>query len=166
MLLRIEKQCDVSFHETQADFANITTAGHKTQNASSAATKNYRSTSNSSNSRTGFKRKEDKFCHHCKKGGHEKHECFHLNGYPEWYKGKKVSGVQGSRNQQANFTQEGSTPLDNIDSDSDDSGNTQMVKQLVQKEISKLMKGKTIDSGGGTGADFSAFAGACAGPEF
>lgn len=37
-----------------------------------------------------WKKKMEKFCDHCKAGGHTIYQCFKFIGYPEWYKGVKA----------------------------------------------------------------------------
>lgn len=46
-----------------------------------------------SNKKENKKGKMDRFCDHCKMGGHTVDQCFKIHGYPDWYKGEKhISG--------------------------------------------------------------------------
>ncbi|WCJ22400.1 Retrovirus-related Pol polyprotein from transposon RE1 [Euphorbia peplus] len=107
--------------------------------------------------------KEDKYCNYCRKGGHDRSDCFRLNGYPEWFKGKRVSGP-GSAKHQAHMAKETqfNSPLDEFNSEVDDVGENS-IQAIVQRKIQKGLKSKGGQDGSSSSNlhEFSAFAGAC-----
>ncbi|XP_065857536.1 uncharacterized protein [Euphorbia lathyris] len=152
MLIRIEKQRNPnSIAFIQNDFVNLTTGNRNFSNQNTGNVNrnnnggNYGNRGNNANFLV--KSKEEKFCSYCRKGGHEKNECFRINHQAHM------------SHEQQEFS-----PVDDFEEGEGSSAKKESVQELVQKEVQRILKGKTTQDY--LPQEFSAFAGACAGLEF
>ncbi|XP_065865575.1 uncharacterized protein [Euphorbia lathyris] len=152
MLMRIERQRSMSNTEMKDDFVNLSKSQNNKSNTRNGG-KKYQNRGQSSDTS-----KDDKFCTHCKKPGHEKVDCFKLVGYPDWYKGKKSAPYK----QQAHMSKEESNPL--ADTDSENEVEDSKMEMMIERALQKALKNKgSIDNN--KHHEFSAFAGmSSAGP--
>ena len=97
----------------------------------------------------GFQDKEHLHCEHCGMTGHTMKNCFKIHGYPDWYKTLKDQKMQGTvRANLAGPLLE--TPLDwgsteepnHEDTNHTTSLNVIDLSAIIQKEITKYIKGK------------------------
>ncbi|XP_065856452.1 uncharacterized protein [Euphorbia lathyris] len=160
ILSRIEKQRSGSTNNNIVEFVNMSAGGRK---------QGYNTGYNSGKNGYQAKNKSDKVCTYCRKEGHERQDCFRIKGYPDWFKGKRITGPA---KHQANMTQEPSseleTPLSNCDFDDSEACRKDSMQEMLQKlevmqrEVQRAIKGKQSDQ---EFSAFAGFAGACAGPE-
>ncbi|WCJ28653.1 Retrovirus-related Pol polyprotein from transposon RE1 [Euphorbia peplus] len=174
MLVSIETQRNTGV-EANVEFVNMTQGSNVNRQSGNRST-------GSNNGRGGYNasrggrsgnnnmNREDKFCNHCRRGGHDRSDCFKLIGYPEWFKGKKAgtggpngngSGAGSNSNRyQVHMTRESNSPLEDAMSEVEDSS-AESVQSLVQKEVQRELQ-RMLRSKSGSEAkgnvDFSAFA--------
>lgn len=140
MIVRVEKQREVNqvYPGSQGNSAFMA----KIQQATSTRTRgggtsqgrgwNFGRGRGRSNDRT------QKFCDYCNMQGHTRDTCFHLNGYPDWYKPYKTQ-KEGANAVKKETNK--ATPFDLIEDPSVKQDSVATLLQGLQQELEKI-KGK------------------------
>lgn len=141
MILRVEKQRKVKnvYTDILDNVATMTINNKRTCHDA----KNY------GNDRGGAKKidKSNLCCSHCNFTGHTKEICFKIHDIPDWYKDlMKTKGKQGFK-RMANMA-DVDTKINADKEGTISAGINNKIQELIQQEISKLIKGKCITEGG------------------
>ncbi|CAA2968605.1 Hypothetical predicted protein [Olea europaea subsp. europaea] len=145
MMMQVEKQRQVQMvysegSETNALFTRMTQTNSRRGGTSVRIGTGRGNFKRSENWRKG---KENQFCSHCNRSGHDRESCFKLNGYPDWFKGLKDQR-QGQGMNRITAVNSTETPLD-VDTEQDESKNNEVqnnLSNMIQQELMKLMKAK------------------------
>lgn len=161
MALSVEKQ-----REVQINFANPTEVS-----AMLARTPKYsNNTKKSFQIKKNFEQKgkinSDKYCDHCKSGGHTKDVCFKLHGYPDWYKElkeKKKFGSNSAHMANTSFYAQSENPLhevgENVQPTSANPNNDESLNNLFQQFTQFLKNNQHPDTHFANLSHFGDFAG-------
>ncbi|KAG8643955.1 hypothetical protein MANES_11G086565v8 [Manihot esculenta] len=93
--------------------------------------------------------KADRYCDFCQTSGHLKEKCFKLHGYPEWFSDFKKQKYGAKSNNTMAFNTIAESPLDTETTNAPHIVTDNMINsisRIVQFEISKALKGKSIQS--------------------
>ncbi|KAG8645602.1 hypothetical protein MANES_10G077024v8 [Manihot esculenta] len=103
----------------------------------------------SGDSKFNSKNKADRYCDFCQTSGHLKEKCFKLHGYPELFSDFKKQKYGAKSNNTVAFNTIAESPLDTETTNTSHSVTDNMtysISRIVQFEILKALKGKSIQS--------------------
>ncbi|KAG8633659.1 hypothetical protein MANES_18G130533v8 [Manihot esculenta] len=103
----------------------------------------------SGDSKFNSKNKADRYCDFCQTSGHLKEKCFKLYGYPDWFSDFKKQKYGAKSNNTVAFNVIAESPLDTETTNASHTvtdNMTDSISRIVQFEISKALKGKSIQS--------------------